>query len=182
MGMKWKRLGKKHVLLGGLVVALGLAVYLNYMFTPSSSLPTAGDGKDQTTATTEKNLGESLYVNAETEDDYFAAARLSRESARDEAIELIEELLDDVRLSEEIQQQAAEKTAALADAITDEAAIEQLVVAKGFADCVAYLAENSCQIVVKADDLTDQQTMQILQIVTSQASISPQNINIVAIN
>ncbi|MBQ1210312.1 MAG: SpoIIIAH-like family protein [Clostridia bacterium] len=180
--MKSKRFGKKFVVLGGLVVALGLAVYLNYMFTPPASLPVSGEGKDQTTGTTEKNLGESLYVNAETEGDYFASARLSRESARDEAIELIEELLEDVRLNEEVQQQALEKTGALADAVTDEAAIEQLVRAKGFEDCVAYIGENGCQLVVKADDLTDQQTLQILQIVTSQTTVPAQNINIVVIN
>lgn len=179
--MKIKWLGKKQVILGGLVVALGLAVYLNYMFTPADSLPTAGDKEEQTTGTTDKNLGESLYVDAELQNDYFASARLSRESARDEAIELVEELLSDVRLSEEIQQQAAEKTSAIADAVVDEIAIEQLVLAKGFEDCVAYIDGNSCQLVVKADDLTQQQTLQILEIVTSQTSVLPQNINIVAI-
>ena len=177
--MKVKWLGKKQVILGGLVVALGLAVYLNYMFTPSDSLPTAGDKEGETT-TTEKNLGESLYVDAELQNDYFAAARVSRESARDEAIELVEELLSDVRLSEEIQQQA-EKTAAIADAVVDEIAIEQLVLAKGFDDCVAYIDGDRCQLVVKAEDLTQQQTLQILEIVTSQTAVLPQNINIVAI-
>ena len=162
------------------MVALGLAVYLNYMFTPSDSLPTAGDKEGETT-TTEKNLGESLYVDAELQNDYFAAARVSRESARDEAIELVEELLSDVRLSEEIQQQAAEKTAAIADAVVDEIAIEQLVLAKGFDDCVAYIDGDRCQLVVKAEDLTQQQTLQILEIVTSQTAVLPQNINIVAI-
>ena len=70
---------------------------------------------------------------------------------------------------------------ALADAIAQEAAIEELVKAKGFADCVAYLTENGCQLVVKAEALTPEQNLQILDIVTSQASVAAQNVSIVAV-
>ncbi|MBQ3133663.1 MAG: SpoIIIAH-like family protein [Clostridia bacterium] len=180
--MKWNWLGKKQVILGALVIALGAAVYANYTFA-SEPLAFEVAGSKTTasqTTTTTKNLGESTYVNAEA-GDYFKTARSSRESARDEAIELIEDLLDDVRLTDEIQQQALQKASALADAVTAESDIEQLVKAKGFADCVAYLTEDGCQLVVKAEKLTPEQSLQILDIVTSQTTVSSQNINIVAV-
>lgn len=182
--MKGKWFGKKTVILGALVIALGAAVYVNYAFaSDANGLPVSGSkttGTTASTTSTTRNLGESTFVNAETS-DYFAAARASRESARDEAVELIEDLLDDARLTDEIQQQVLQKTTALADAIAQEAAIEELVKAKGFADCVAYLTENGCQLVVKAEALTPEQNLQILDIVTSQASVAAQNVSIVAV-
>ncbi len=182
--MKGKWFGKKQILLGALVIALGAAVYVNYAFaSDTTGLPVSGGKTTGTTAnttSTTRNLGESTYVNAETT-DYFTAARASRESARDEAIELVEDLLGDARLTDEIQQQALQKVTALADAVTQEKAIEELVKAKGFAECVAYLTENGCQLVVKAESLTPEQNLQILDIVTSQASVVAQNVSIVAV-
>jgi hypothetical protein len=64
---KW--FGKKQLLVGTLVVALGMAVYLNYYFaqSPSGLLDTSGTRQEQP----DKHLGEALNVNATPENDYF---------------------------------------------------------------------------------------------------------------
>ena len=180
--------GKKQVLLATLIVALGLAVYLNYYF--STQNPDIVD--TNTSTTSQDNLGDAQYVNgsavsspddvSETEDDYFAQARLNREQARTEALDVIKEMMNDVKATDEIKQQAAEKAAAIAAAIEQESKIESLIKAKGFADCVVYIEEENCNVVVKSEGLKPQESVQITEIVTNQSNIVAQNISIGTVN
>ena len=52
---------------------------------------------------------------------------------------------------------------------------------KGFTDCVVYIEDKNCQIVVRSEGLQMQDTVQITEIVTSQSDITAQNINIVPV-
>ena len=127
---KW--IGKKQVLLSALVVALGLAVYLNYSFAGETPLGTSS-GKATTTATTVKNLGDSRFVSATTGKpaagqgaDYFITARKNREASREEGIELLQDVLADRTLSEEARKQTLTKLESVTDAIGQENQIESL--------------------------------------------------------
>lgn len=160
--------GKKQAVLAVLVAALGVAVYLNYYF--SVQQPDVLEAGADTTTTTAseaddgKNLGDAQYVNnpsttpSETEatepagDDYFAQARQSREEAREEALDIVKDAMNDVKGDEASRQAALEKAAAIASAVEKENAIESLVKAKGFDDCVAYLTEGECQLVVNGGE------------------------------
>ncbi|MBQ3069466.1 MAG: SpoIIIAH-like family protein [Clostridia bacterium] len=176
--MKEKRFGKKQMVLGLMVLLLGAAVYLNYYVasnTPTVSAPTG------TTATT-RALGESQFVNSTVaEEDYFTAARRNREAARQEALDILQETLQDVKLEASLQQEAVTAAAAEAKAVEQEDAVESLIKAKGFADCVAYLENGVCHVAVKAAELTEAETLQISQIVMSQTGISAQNLQITAV-
>ncbi len=180
-----KFIGKKAVLLGTLVLALGVAVYLNYFFgTDTGLFPTDGN---LTTEQPEDNktLGDAINVNTDptkpTAEEYFAQARNSRETARNEAVDTVKELLGDVKATEEQKQAATASAIAIAKAIEQESKIESLIKAKGFTDCVVYIAEENCNVVVQSEDLTVQDTAKISQIVTSQADIAAQNIHIVPV-
>ena len=181
--------GKKQVLLATLIVALGLAVYLNYYFSTQNP-----DVLNTNTSTTSKdNLGDAQYVNgsavseppesdAADPDDYFAQARLNRENARTDALDVIKDMMNDVKATDEIKKQAAEKAAAVAAAIEQESKIESLIKAKGFADCVVYIEGENCNVVVKSDGLKPQESVQITEIVTTQSNIVAQNISIGTVN
>ncbi len=188
-----KFLGKKHVLLGTLAVALGVAVYLNYYFAQSPvKIPenigvSAGDETEQN----DKTLGEALNVNGTdvtqneeklTAAEYFAQARKNREVSREEATQTVKDLMNDVKATEEQKTAVAAQVIALTKAIEQESKIENLVKAKGFKDCVAYIEDGSCSIVVQSDNLTAQDATRISQVVTSQADIPAQKINIVTVN
>ena len=60
-----------------------------------------------------------------------------------------------------------------------ESNIETLIVAKGFAECVAVISGEDASIVVKSDGLNAAQLAQINEIVYSEAGISPVNITII---
>lgn len=184
--MKGKWFGKKQMILALMVAALGLAVYLNYYMAANTPLTTsATEGEStSTTAENDKALGESQFVSTPTSaqtEGYFDAARKSREDARQEALDIIKETLQDVKADEAQTKEAVETAAAVAQAVEQEDAIETLIKAKGFEDCVVYIENGNCHVVVKAETLESNQTLQISEIVSAQSAVERENINIVAV-
>ncbi len=177
--------GKKTVLLGTLVVAPGVAVYLNYFFAGTPTVPVGNNGIQSEQTDNDKTLGEALNVNGDaskqTAAEYFKQARESRASSREEAVQTAKELLSDVKATEEQKKTVTAEVIAITKAIEQENSIESLLKAKGFADCVAYLADGGCSVVVQSDSLTVQDTAKISQVVTSQANIPAEKINIVTV-
>lgn len=172
--------GKKQVLLSALVVALGLAVYLNYYF--ASGIP----GTD-TAPKDDDTLGDAQFVGSQVTDGdlkkgYFEQARESRAAAREEALEIVQEMMNDVKASEEIKATAVQQASAIAVSVEQETKIENLIKSKGFDDCVAYIEGTQCSVVVQSKELTAAEVAQITEIVTEQSSIVAQNIKINAIN
>jgi len=179
---------KKQAIVLTLVAALGLAVYLNYHFTNNGITNNAEDGK---------TLGEALFVSdgdtageqekddtvsVDTKVDYFAQARKNREAAREEAIDIIKDIAADMQTNSEAADKVMEKVTALTAAVEKEVKLEGLIKAKGFADCVVYLSDDTCSVVVKGKDLTAAQTLQITEIVTAGTGVSAQKLNIMAVN
>lgn len=179
-----KFFGKKQILLGTLIVALGVAVYLNYFLVQT---PTQGPGNSNQSQQQDddKTLGEAINVNTGTDElsaeEYFSGARKSREEAREEALQTAKDLLTDVKATEAQKQTVTAEVIAMTKAIEQESNIEMLIKAKGFAECVVYISGDSCSVVVQSDALTVQDTAKISQIVTAQADIPAQNINIVTV-
>ena len=187
-----KKIGlKKQALMLTLVAALGVAVYLNYYF---SDTGIAVDNKKPSGV-----LGEAIFVedNGDTEGEdkennssvevggkvnYFEQARKNREDVRKEAMELIKDIAADVATDKTAAATAVEKVTALTAAMEREAKMESLIKAKGFGDCVVFIDGGNCSVVVKGDELTGAQTLQVSEIVTAQSDISAQNINIMAVN
>lgn len=177
-----KFFGKKQLLVGTLVLALGVAVYLNYYFaqSPNGLL----DAPVQQQQEQEKHLGDALNVNAsaDKDEDYFEQARENREAAREEATETVKELLSNVKATDEQKAEATKQVLALASAMEQESAIENLIKAKGFRECVVYIHEDNCSVVVSAEALTVQDTAKITRTVTAQSGISAEKVNIVTVN
>ena len=175
-----KFFGKKQVVLGTLIVALGVAVYLNYYLADASLNSIDSDPPTTQSTPSDSELGEALNVNSDNVTaSYFEQARENREKSRDEAVDLVKEVLDNVKSNDEQKQAAATAIAVMAKAIEQESAIEDLIKAKGFADCVVYIEGDQCSVVVQSESLTVQDTSKISQIVTAQSDVLAQNINIV---
>ena len=182
---------KKQWMMVALVVALGAAVYLNYYFTQDIPL-TQGE---QSTAndTDDEGLGDALFVGAQTQDDpqdedpsqdasaedYFEAARASRTKAREESVKLLEEVFGSAQSTADEKAAATAKATAIADHILQESNIENLIIAKGFADCVVFIHDDACRVVVDAAELQAMESVQIMEIVLSQSDIVADNVQIV---
>ena len=172
---------KKQLMMVALVGALGLAVYLNFYLVESPAL----EAGTQTEEREESHLGDATFVGTgvsqpEEQPSYFDAARQKRTAAREEALGIIQEILDSAQASGEDKAQATKQATAIAENVLRESNIENLILAKGFADSVVYIDGDRCSVVVQADNLQQQESLQILQIVVSQSSVSADKVQIVA--
>ena len=169
-------IGKRQLILAGLVVILGVAVYLNWEFSKNDiNLGTSGSNSD-------KVYGETQLTDvkiSETSEAYFAQARLNRQKNRDQALESVQTMLTDTNLTDAQKNQISEKAAEIAKLSQCETAIEELVKAKGFRECVAFVDGETASVVVSSTGLSDEQAAQIFEIVLSKTEINSENINIV---
>ncbi len=167
-------IGKKQIILAGLTLALGLAIYANYTLS-------LDDGKIKATEKVNGgvsvNYGESQLVDSKTE-DYFAQARLDKMNSRDESIETLQTIMSGGDSTAEEQEVATEKAVSLSALIESENQVESLIKAAGFEDCVVYLDGQNANIVVKSDGLVASQAAQIKDILLSEVDVENENIRI----
>ena len=178
-----KMMKKKRLMLAALVLALGLAVYLNFYLVESPSL---SSGAGASNGREDSNLGDATFVGAGVSDpdedlSYCDQARANRTAAREEALSIIQEVLDSAGASAEDKAQATQRATAIAENVLQESNIENLILAKGFADSVVYIDGERCSVVVQAENLGQQESLQILQIVVSQSTADADQVQIVAV-
>ena len=180
-----KIIWKKRAVIAGVLLLVAAAVYLNWRY--SSDVEESG-----------KMLGETKLVNstqsvgkesdvqqaaAPAENDYFATARLSRKQARDSAISMLQQAEVDENADEAMLNEASQTLQVLAAYTVAESQIESLVTAKGYADCVACMGQDSISVVVAAPDgLDTADVARITDIVVSETNYTPDQIKIVESN
>lgn len=113
--------------------------------------------------------------------DYFAEARVERQTTRDEAKELLQSMSQDTNNTDEVREKAAADLAAIASAIEKEANIETLVKAKGFEDCLAVIGENSVSIMVRSEGISQAELAQIKEIAIDVTALPGASVKIVEI-
>ena len=168
-------IGKRHLILMGLVVVLGVAVYLNWEFSDSNL--SLGSDDDKVYGETQ----ETGVQITESSDEYFVEARLNRQKNRDEALETVQTMLDDATLTDAQKKEITEKATEIAEYSKCENDIEELVKAKGYKECVAFIDGETASVVVSTGGLSDSQAAQIFEIVENKSKINSENINIVEI-
>ena len=179
-------LGKKQIVLASLVTILGIAVYLNYVFTDTGNFDLLTASQSDSSAT--ENYGEAQLTGAEPveettvessgESDYFTSARLERRKARDEAIETLAQTLGAEEMTDDEKELAAEKALAVSAQIESENKIETLVKAKGFAECLAYVDADSARVIVRTDGLTAETANQIKNIIIEETGLSAEDVSV----
>ncbi len=178
------KFGRKQLVLASLVLALGAAVYLNWQFAGTNKLP-IGDGEDTSSQLGAAQLVNNAYVETVTDDlqakagtDMFAEARLSRQNSRDEALELLDGVLEDVDADSEAKKAAVEEASAMAQNILKETNVESLLKAKGYEESVAYITTEESSVVV-AGDLQDSDMLIVQEIVIEQTGLTAEKIKII---
>ncbi len=119
---------------------------------------------------------QALDETADSADDtnYFARARYERDCARSEAVELLSVSAIDGEKSTALD----EKIALYAQNANNETAIENLVMAKGFDDCVAFVDEEGVSVVVKSAKLDSASVSKIKDIIIDQTGVMATKIKI----
>ena len=184
------RIGRRNLIIAGAVLMIGLAVALNWVFFTADN--SGGDGFDynasagmSTNYGTTLNPGEvgtdnTLTGNTDSTDNYFSSVEVSRQRARDEALEVLNAVVENDKADEAVKAEALKEIQTIAKEMEQEANIESLLVSKGFTQCVAVISGDSANVVVQYDgELQNAQLAQINAAVYEQAGIEPINITIV---
>ena len=184
---------KKNAVVASILVFVCAGIYLNWSYSQSQETINLTDTLNQ-----EKILGSSTLVmsqnnpavDAAQEDltalsqentDYFAAIRLSRQQSRDSAITTLREAMS---YGEDGKSSSA--SAELEDIVQTalcESQIESLIIAKGYADCVAYMNESGISVAVAAPEegLQETDVALITDIVMTQSDYGFEDIRIVPV-
>ncbi len=177
-----EKLGKRNLIIAGVVLLVGVAVLLNFMVFSGDNAGGFG-GYDEPSGL-DQNLGSSAGEGDSTAtdskaDSYFSTTQISRERARDEALEVLQSVVDKASSDEATKTQALADISQIARDMEAESNIETLIVAKGFEQCVAVISNGRINVVVKSEKLTPSDISIINEIVYDQANIKPANVNIV---
>ena len=158
----FKKYGKRTIAIASGVLIIGTAVALNFIL-PKVSLANQSEKTDNT-------------ETVKQTEDFFAASALNRTKARDEAVEVLQSVVD-VGADEEAAKQALADITRISADIEKEANIETLIKAKGFEDCIAVISGESLSIVVKsAEQLLPNEIAQIKEIAYKSADVLPDNV------
>jgi len=173
------KIGKRNLIIIGVVLLIGVAVWVNWMIFSGNDPGYTGYDKNSGMDT---NYGVDTEANVEDTgsnlDSYFASTQISRQRARDEALEVLQSVVDNASADEVTRNQALADISKIAKDMEAEANIETLIVAKGFAQCVAVVNGGMATIVVEAENLTPSDIAIINEIVFDQTGIKPINITI----
>lgn len=201
-----KRLFKKNqIIITTLAVMIAIAGYLNYsgaLFGEEHSGSTEANAElvnqelldisEEDLETGSKEIasndaeiegtpGEAVLTNGEA-DTTVAQAKVSREQVRAQNKETLQSIIDNTSISEEEKQDAIAQMVLMTQLSEQEVAIETLMASKGFSESVVNLTQDSADIVVNAEELTDANRAQIEDIVTRKTEIAPENIVITPIH
>ena len=174
--MIWEKIGKRNIIIACAVLLIGVAVLMNFILFSGSNQNGGYDGYDQPSGSISDDANNSTATDANA---YFSATQISRQRARDEALEVLQAVVENVDATEAMKNEALAEIAVIADEIQKEANIESLITAKGFEACVAVINNDTASIVVKADDLQAAEIAQINAIVYEQAGILPSAVTII---
>lgn len=180
---------KKNMVAAGVLVTVCAGIYLNWLYTEDTQTASLDDLLSQ-----EKIMSDSMLVMGEVSElteeggalsttalDYFAAVRLSRQEARDSAVTLLQEAMAYETASDSSSAQELEEIIQVA---LCEAQIESLIIAKGYADCVAYMSDEGISVAVAVPENGLQQTdvALITDIILTQSDYELDEIRIVEVH
>lgn len=182
---------KRNLMILTVVLFVSAAAYLNWNYSQSA-------------ADVGKILGESTLVSGQAggmdsaedegqEEDaaafgakksYFDTARLNRQEARDKSVKLLKENAGDEKAGQEARDSANRQLQEIADYALKESTIENLVMAKGYTDCVAFVNGESVSVVIAGTDhgLENADIAKVTDIVLEETGLTADKIKIMEAN
>ena len=195
-GIHWGQLLRRNAVVAAVGLFVCAAVYLNWSYEQESqvgktlgqSTLVSGETADPLVGGAESQSGQEQPVT-QTGDEpsgngYFASARLNRQQARDSALSLLQDAASREDADETVKTQVNDTIQTMADYTITEAQIENLITAKGYTDCVAFIGEDSLSLAVAVPEggLTQADTARIVDVVQQTADFTTQQIKIIEVS
>lgn len=125
-----------------------------------------------------EEIGEAVLTSTTSSAavNFCSAARLSREQTRSKNKETLQQVIDNENVAQDMKAQAADDLMKLTGIAEKELAAETMLEAKGFANSVVSMNEESVDVVICLEALTDTQKAQVEDIVTRKTECTPDKI------
>ncbi len=170
-----KKIGRRNLAIILSVLVIGGAVWLNIALFTAGTKQAGGSAGSGNISVEGNGSGDVSDV-----DSFFASTQIERQRSRDEAIEVLQLVVENPEALDESKVVAMQEISKIASAIENEGKIESLVTAKGFEKCIAVISDSGCSVIVKTSSaLMPNQVAQIQEIVYEQAGVLPANTKII---
>lgn len=197
-GKNLSQLWKRNMVVAAIAVFVCAAVYLNWNYEQEvgktlgesamvgkedplvSGGGSSAPGSDGSGQTGQSDGGGTASAGG----SYFDTARLNRQQSRDSALALLQEAAGKESADQTLKDEANASIQTMADYTVTEAQIENLVIAKGYTDCVAFMGEDSISVVVDTGtgELTAEDVAKITDIAMTETGYPASGIKIMASN
>ena len=166
---------KRNIIIAAVLVLVCAAVYPNWSYN-------APDESEPADAADDANGAQTVGTQDST-DDYFAQARLARQTSRDEALGLLETAAASEGASQETIDASMDAIAAMATWSMQETQIENLLLAKNFADAVVYISSDGGTVAVPApvEGLNSAEVAQITETVIGETGCTAEDIRVIEV-
>lgn len=173
---------KKNLTAAGVLLVVCAGIYINWTYNNAQQVGDFTDTLNKDAILSEN--GVILDTNTDTDNtliDYFAAVRLSRQEARDSAVNLLQEAM--AYGSETDKEQSNKQLEQIVQTALCEAQIESLIIAKGYADCVAYMSDTGISVAVATPEggMQSDDVAVIADIVITQSGFGMEDIRVVEV-
>ena len=182
---------KKNLVAAAVLVTVCAGIYVNWLYTEDKTAASLEDSLDTQKVMNEDTLvlsGDMEAIAAgedtiSTSTDYFAAVRLSRQQARDNAVNLLQEAMAYSGSEGSKDVESAMELEEIVQTALSEAQIESLIIAKGYTDCVAYMSGEGISVAVSSPEggLQQADVAVIADIVMTQSDYSLDDIRVVEV-
>ena len=186
------KIWKKNLVAAAVLVTVCAGIYVNWLYSQEQSVMNLTETLDTEKVMNTDTLvlsGDQEAISAgedvqTTASDYFAAVRLSRQEARDAALNLLQEAMAYEKTEEGSKdKESAMELETIVETALNEAQIESLVIAKGYTDCVAYMTGEGISVAVSSPEggLQDEDVALIADIVMQQSDYGLDTIRVVEV-
>ena len=173
---------KKYITIVAVILCVCAAVYLNWSYNNDSASNTNLSDAELANAKSAEEAAAESEMDAAVS-DYFASARLTRQQSRDEALNLLEAAAASETASQETIDGAMNAISAMANYSMMETQIENLLLAKNFSECVAFISADGVTLAVPApaEGLTAEDVAKITDTVIAETDFAATQIRIIEV-
>lgn len=196
---------RNQIIITALVVMVGAAGYLNYVGnnteTAQVSLTDDEDitglvpdydlygeevvhnkvnNENEQIASNDKDdeAGKAVFVNSSNDTSYFVQAKLEREQARAKQKDILTEMINNENIEQGKKATAADEMLKIQERIEKETASEAMIEAKGFKEVYVRIDDETVDVVVNKQELSEAEIAQIEDIIKRKTGASVDKIRI----
>lgn len=133
-----------------------------------------------TTNDNSNSNSETTQTNAQTsiDDDYFTKSKLERDTMYSQMLESYENILNSTNSLETQKQSATDEIKKINDTKNSIMICENLIQTKGFENSIIFVNGDSISVIIKSDELTQEEVAQVQNIISREMNSEIENIHI----